>query len=103
MRRLLYAALVLVAGCGGNPETSRLAPGSQAYAHSGEYDVIVIKGKGDEMQGVGVGTKVTVVEDDEPDDLEIPGNREVRVRVAEGEREGLVGKTFRTNLRPSPK
>lgn len=102
MKRLTWLALVVVGvvGCS-DPATSRLERGSEAVIFDPSRDqvsLLVDSYAVEKDEGVDVGTRVYVLQED-PD----PGLselRKVKVRVLEGARDGLIGFVSRHSLRP---
>jgi hypothetical protein len=98
---------VCLAGCSTpDPESSRLAIGSEAvlfstekdgpYVHDLSEDARVMRGL--DGRSIPAGTKVRVVEDAIVD--EHPTLRDVRIILLESEWRGATGKVFRKYLRP---
>jgi hypothetical protein len=97
--------LLLLAGCGSDPATSRLATGSSAMLFDESRSHVVVADRpAAELKGVEsvpVGTHVTVLADDEKSsDISGKDYRDVRISVREGPHQGYVGKVNRYELRP---
>jgi hypothetical protein len=99
MRRLICIVMVAVAGCGGDPATSRLSPGQAVMIYSKDDGHVPVH-TGDIADNKGrfveVGTAATVIDDgyfsDSPE-------RFVRIKVQANP--PFVGKVCRDWLRPT--
>jgi hypothetical protein len=112
MRRQVASGAVVLALCGvgslawngcGNPESSRLAPGTAAFLFHETEKAVGVHELTQPVDGlpwahVPVGTRVRVAKDDAPDASPF---RKVRVLIDQGPHEGLGGEVSRNDLRPT--
>lgn len=92
--------LALMAGCGGDPEASPLEPGQRVVLIPGfqvdgqPSDSLAVKGDEGRLVLVDAGTEAKVVVDPGR-----PETRQVKVRIVEGEKSGLLTEVSRSCCR----
>ncbi len=97
-RRGLAAIMLLVAGCGSDPEMGRMSPGMTAVAHGtdGKPVPVFFSSK---TELLSEGTVVKVISDGEG----VPSEprRKVLVGIQDGPSQGLAAQMYRSDLRPA--
>jgi hypothetical protein len=108
---LVFALLISLEGCGGEPEADRFTLGDKviAFEHKtgngdSNFKLVIVSGTGESLSPmVPFGTHLTIVKDEEGiAEGRTWSSREVLIHIEEGPHKGKTGTVTRWSLRKSP-